>query len=407
MGNHSSSTNEVKMNSSLAILLCLGLTAVFAVDPDCPNDPNSIGAIVVFTEDNGEYQFLDDYGLCAPIGGQTDIAFWVKASSGAKVTLEDVKGNDQTIEIVIGGEDNTMSGIYPTHESTDGVEVAGSWLDAKAYKPFWVSWADGQVIVGTGEQIGENAFLEAEIEQTVEYIGLASDSAAASNGVWVFNMDPYTVACSDNKRRFHYAVATTEYCGYPMTDSSIMMPMPGNDDCVGTALLTASHGNPDPNGRPSWPAMDGLTMEFIGGTGAEYWVPEIYTIADTLKAACQFIIMLGDNDLDSADAREPGLIFDDIQTLVDEAKLISPYLNVIVFTVMPRPSADETDYEARRMALNQMLEEKLQGATLVDTSSVFLVDGESFHYTDNWHTDGTHMNEQGYEALQAIIATLL
>ena len=78
--------------------------------------------------------------------------------------------------------------------------------------------------------------------------------------------------------------------------------------------------------------------------------------------------MLGDNDLDSADAREPGLIFDDIQTLVNEAKLISPYLDVMVFTVMPRPSADETDYEARRMALNQMLEEKLEGASLLDTS---------------------------------------
>ena len=152
-----------------------------------------------------------------------------------------------------------------------------------------------------------------------------------------------------------------------MTDPSIMM-VEGNDDCEATALLTASHGNPAAEGRPSWPAMDGLTVEFIGGTGAEYWVGEIDTIANTLKEACQFIIMLGDNDLDSADAREPGLIFNDIQTLVNEAHAINPYLNVIVFTVMPRPSADETDYEARRVALNQMLEEKLVGATLVDTS---------------------------------------
>ena len=152
-----------------------------------------------------------------------------------------------------------------------------------------------------------------------------------------------------------------------MTDPSIMM-VEGNDDCEGTALLTASHGNPNAEGRPSWPAMDGLTVEFIGGTGAEYWVGEIDTIANTLKEACQFIIMLGDNDLDSADAREPGLIFNDIQTLVDEAHAINQYLNVIVFTVMPRPSADDTDYEARRVALNQMLEEKLVGATLVDTS---------------------------------------
>ena len=138
--------------------------------------------------------------------------------------------------------------------------------------------------------------------------------------------------------------------------------------CEGTALLTASHGNPSPDGRPGWPAMEGLTVEFIGGTGAEYWVGELYTIADTLESACQFIIMLGDNDLDSADARQPGLIFDDIQTLVDEAHSINPSLNVIVFTVMPRPAADDTDYEARRVALNQMLAEKLEGATLVDSS---------------------------------------
>ena len=45
-----------------------------------------------------------------------------------------------------------------------------------------------QVIVGTGEQVGEHAFMEAELVQEVEYIGVASDSAAASNGVWVFNM---------------------------------------------------------------------------------------------------------------------------------------------------------------------------------------------------------------------------
>ena len=50
------------------------------------------------------------------------------------------------------------------------------------------------------------------------------------------------------------------------------------------------------------------------------------------------------------------------------------------------------------------------GFLLVDTSSVFLNEDGS-HKTENWHTDGTHMSEQGYEALQAIpeaiIATLL
>ena len=112
------------------------------MDPDCQNDSNSI---VIFSENDGVYQFLDDYGLCKPADGDTSTWFWVKANSGAKITLEDVKGNDQTIEIVIGGEHDTMSGIYPTHGSTDGVEVAGSWLDKKVYKPFWISWADGQV----------------------------------------------------------------------------------------------------------------------------------------------------------------------------------------------------------------------------------------------------------------------
>ena len=46
------------------------------------------------------------------------------------------------------------------------------------------------------------------------------------------------------------------------------------------------------------------------------------------------------------------------------------------------------------------------GFLLVDTSSVFLNEDGS-HKTENWHTDGTHMSEQGYEALQAIITTLL
>ena len=46
------------------------------------------------------------------------------------------------------------------------------------------------------------------------------------------------------------------------------------------------------------------------------------------------------------------------------------------------------------------------GFLLVDTSSVFPNEDGSYK-TENWHTDGTHMSEQGYEALQAIITTLL
>ena len=45
------------------------------------------------------------------------------------------------------------------------------------------------------------------------------------------------------------------------------------------------------------------------------------------------------------------------------------------------------------------------GFLLVDTRSVFLNEDGSFK-AENWHADGTHMSEQGYEALQAIITTL-
>ena len=117
--------------------------SVFAVDPDCQNDSNSI---VIFSENDGVYQFLDDYGLCQPADGQTDLVFWLKARSDAKITLEDVKGNDDTIEITIGSDFDTKSSIAATHGGDAVVEVEGSWLDETEYRPFWMSWANGQVL---------------------------------------------------------------------------------------------------------------------------------------------------------------------------------------------------------------------------------------------------------------------
>ena len=138
-----------------------------------------------------------------------------------------------------------------------------------------------------------------------------------------------------------------------------------------TALLMSS---PD---RYETQEMEELLVEFMGGNTAQYWAENLDTIADTLQTVTNFIIMLGDNDLDAPGAdnippsdvpRTPFDIFRDIQSIVDGALRINPQLRVYVLTVIPRPQAYGTDYEEKRRELNQMLYDYLLRATLVDTN---------------------------------------
>ena len=61
---------------------------------------------------------------------------------------------------------------------------SGSWLSGSAYKPFWCSWTDGQIKLGTGSIVGLNTFLSASSAQPVNYVGVAT--AFGSDGVWAF-----------------------------------------------------------------------------------------------------------------------------------------------------------------------------------------------------------------------------
>ncbi len=65
-----------------------------------------------------------------------------------------------SVEIVIGGNDNTKSVIRDGGEGEIVVEaVTLNILDGDEFRPFWVSWDDGKVVVRTFLSCGPHIYL--------------------------------------------------------------------------------------------------------------------------------------------------------------------------------------------------------------------------------------------------------
>ena len=121
-----------------------------------------------------EYFFVDD--LCGmDCSQQNAIVFSAKTKWDVLIALRDRKDNDQTIEIGIGGWANTKSVIRRVAGGPILVEYnQNGLLDENEFRSFWVSWAGGNikhVKVGTGSTVGQNAFMEQQIEQEINFIG--------------------------------------------------------------------------------------------------------------------------------------------------------------------------------------------------------------------------------------------
>ena len=130
--------------------------------------------------------------------------FWVEADHDAHITLSKDKTSTDNIEIVIGRWGDSESFILKSHQLPehdtgfedvpwlpddlilDSSDVSGR-LDGEKLKPFWITWRNGHIIVGEGEIIGENGFLEAHSSQDIYYFGISTGYGAP--GRWRFAIE--------------------------------------------------------------------------------------------------------------------------------------------------------------------------------------------------------------------------
>ena len=86
--------------------------------------------------------------------------FWVKGPSDAVIILAPnataTSQDEKRYEVIISGAVNRISWIRRMGPwSMDNTpHVRGSFLNVSEYRPFWLSWANQNITVGRGEQIG-------------------------------------------------------------------------------------------------------------------------------------------------------------------------------------------------------------------------------------------------------------
>ena len=90
----------------------------------------------------------------------THFKFWAKGISDALVTLlpetTTISQDEKRYQIVIGGSNNQMTWIWQQGPwTTENSPISnGVFLSTTEYRPFWLSWANNNITVGRGQQIG-------------------------------------------------------------------------------------------------------------------------------------------------------------------------------------------------------------------------------------------------------------
>ena len=86
--------------------------------------------------------------------------FWAKGKTDAVIILAPnttaTSQNEKRYETYIGGYGNRFTWIWrkgPWSEEATPF-VPGTFLNSSEYRPFWCSWANQNITVGRGEQIG-------------------------------------------------------------------------------------------------------------------------------------------------------------------------------------------------------------------------------------------------------------
>ena len=91
------------------------------------------------------------------------------------------------VYIYLGGWNNSNSAIRTIKQQLPGVaQVWSEPLDCNVSKPFWISWANGEIQVGSGRIVGSDMFMSyvSNSAAVVNYIAVAT--GFGSSGIWRF-----------------------------------------------------------------------------------------------------------------------------------------------------------------------------------------------------------------------------
>ncbi|XP_064637244.1 uncharacterized protein LOC135493677 [Lineus longissimus] len=143
--------------------------------------------ITVMTPAKYTYQFVPEL----PVNNKTWVAFKVRASESAHVALSAIYGSleQKTYEITLGGLNNTRCYIRENAEGPKRAEaITRGILKGEESRDFWVSWKDGIIQVGEGNEKGKNRIMYWRVPArkiySINCLSVSTDSG--SEGQWEF-----------------------------------------------------------------------------------------------------------------------------------------------------------------------------------------------------------------------------
>ncbi|CAH1802108.1 unnamed protein product, partial [Owenia fusiformis] len=142
------------------------------------------GDYTVQTNEDYTYTYL-------PINmkGRTKMVIEIQACKDAHIALSKVLDEPETdtYEIVIGGWDNSASAIRANH---DGEELTKTLtpgiLNCNLKLPFWISWENGQVLVGRGNDPEEGQFMRYVDATSPLEVNAFAVATEGNTGSWTF-----------------------------------------------------------------------------------------------------------------------------------------------------------------------------------------------------------------------------
>ena len=146
-----------------------------------------VGKTVVYTGSN--YKYTPVPSQDAQIQTHRYIQFYVQANNDAHVLLQSRKNDEVNgvYEIVIGGWRNSKSVIRDRKQGTNYALTHNMGLNSTSLRPFWVSFQNGWVKVGTGTEVGENQFMSWEDPTPAKIKFISVSTGFGSSGRWEFS----------------------------------------------------------------------------------------------------------------------------------------------------------------------------------------------------------------------------
>lgn len=152
----------------------------------------NLSAALPSVRTTGQYLYipLSKYGI--PRADEPFLNFEVRACKNAIVAL--VSSDKKTIyEIVIGSRDNTMTQIRKGRMGAVVASTAAATgivkpADCKRNRPYWISWKDGKITVGTGNEVGKDTVLSYSLESSfaAKFVAVTT---MGDPGYWRFDTD--------------------------------------------------------------------------------------------------------------------------------------------------------------------------------------------------------------------------